>query len=123
MKFNDVQSSIEFCRKQQLAGHVLWYSRGVLDVYAKEFTSFYDVAKTGRAPNPFKPFDWRPLPIVATKSGDAWRATVKTPGKYQVIVRTGDAWHTAQSTFIMNAGEQTIPGTGDAVELIVDRRP
>ena len=35
MKADDLTSVIDFTRKQELAGHVLWFSRGVLDVYPK----------------------------------------------------------------------------------------
>ena len=42
-------------------GHVLWFSRGVLDVYPDELTAFYDVKTKGFAANPHFPADWRPV--------------------------------------------------------------
>lgn len=121
MPFADVQKAIEFTREQQLAGHVLWFSQGVLDVYPKEFAAFYDVAKNGRAANPNTPDGWRPMPIVATRAGDAWRATVATAGRYQIIARRDGTWRTLR-TIDATPGEQSIEADADAVELLVDRR-
>lgn len=123
MKWDDVRKSIEYTREQRMLGHVLWFSRGVLDVYPKEFAAFYDVAKNGPAANPQKTSGWRPLPIVATRTaGGAWRARVEVPGTYQVIARRGDTWH-AVRTLDAKAGDVTIEAEGEAVELLVDRRP
>jgi uncharacterized lipoprotein YddW (UPF0748 family) len=122
MKWDDVRKSVEFTREQKTLGLVLWFSRGVLDVYPKEFAAFYDVAKNGPAANPQKTVGWRPLPIVATRAADgAWRARVETPGSYQVIARRGDAWHVVR-TIDAKAGEVTVDADGEAVELLVDRR-
>ena len=122
MPWPDVRQVLDFCRKREIAGHVFWFSRGVLDVYPKQIAAYYDVPKNGRSPNPFKPHDWRPTPIVATRAGDAWRATLTQAGKYQVIARRGDAWQTVR-TLELKPGEATIEADGDAVELLVDRRP
>ena len=124
MSFADVRKSIEFGRERKLLGHVLWFSRGVLDVYPKEFAAFYDVAKNGRATNPNKPDDWRPLPIVAERAGErAWRVAVPARGKYVAIARVGEAWRTAAEIDADKSGTRDLVGIdADAVELLLDRR-
>ena len=39
--WDDVRKSIELVRKTGGGGHVLWFSRGVLDLYPTELTAFY----------------------------------------------------------------------------------
>lgn len=123
IKFDDLKNVIEFTRKQQLAGHVLWFSRGVLDVYPDQLKQFYDVKKNGRASNPFKAGDWRPLPVVAKHSdGNVWKANVTQAGRYRVIAQAKGSWSEV-TTLEMGLGEQTIVQDADAVELLIDRRP
>ena len=50
--WDDLRKSIELTRTTGSGGHVLWFSRGVLDVYPDELTAFYDVAGQGHAPHP-----------------------------------------------------------------------
>ena len=42
--FEEVKKSIELVRSSGGGGHVLWFSRGVLDVYPIELKGLYDVA-------------------------------------------------------------------------------
>jgi uncharacterized lipoprotein YddW (UPF0748 family) len=122
IKFQDLANVIEFCRKQELGGHVLWFSRGVLEVYPQELKAFYDVASKGPAVNPFKPADWRPLPIVATRGeGNSWKASVTQTGRYRVIARTDGVWRETVTTDL-KPGDHTFIEDADAVELLVDRR-
>jgi uncharacterized lipoprotein YddW (UPF0748 family) len=123
MPWEGLKASIEHGRNQNIAGHCLWFSRGVLDIYPEQLKAFYDVANKGHAAHPFKPGDWRPAPIVATKTeGGSWRAKVDLKGRYRVIAKKNGAWH---ETISMNfaEGTHTIVEDADAVELLVDRRP
>jgi uncharacterized lipoprotein YddW (UPF0748 family) len=123
MKADDLKTVLDFTRKQELAGHVLWFSRGVLDLYPNELKAYYDVEKNGRASNPFKAGDWRPLPTVATRStGDAWTAKVEQAGRYRLIAKKAGAWSEITS-LDLTVGEHTFVQDGDAVELLIDRRP
>lgn len=57
--WDQLRRSIELAREQGNGGHVLWFSRGVLDVFAEQLTAFYDVKERGFVPNPHFPRDWR----------------------------------------------------------------
>ena len=126
MSWDEVKSSIEFCRRQKLLGHAIWFSRGVLELYPTEFANFYDVDHAGPASNPLKPGNWRPLPIRATRAGGAaWRATLPRQGKYAVIARVGSGpWRIAAEIDASEPGERLLSVVNaDVVELLVDRRP
>jgi len=68
--WEDLRKSIELAREKGNGGHVLWFSRGVLDVYPKELTEFYDVKHKGMAANPHFGADWRPLPLPLSQESD-----------------------------------------------------
>jgi uncharacterized lipoprotein YddW (UPF0748 family) len=123
MSASDVLDSIRYERASGLGGHVLWFSRGVLDLYPQELTAFYDVSHLGQASNPQRPADWRPLPIVATpQSAHSWKFTVDTPGRYTLIAKKGDNWFELESRQIP-AGPGTIEQSDiDALELLIDHR-
>jgi len=57
--WEQLHDSIMLGRKSGNGGHVLWFSRGVLDIYEKELTAFYDVANKGAAANPHFLAGWR----------------------------------------------------------------
>lgn len=123
MKWSDMEDALDYCRTQEIAGHVLWFSRGVLDVYPEQFKTYYDVANKGHAANPFKPGDWRPMPIVAQRGeGNQWKANVVTKGRYRIIAKQGDGWSEIAS-MELTVGEHTLVQEADAVELLIDRRP
>jgi hypothetical protein len=122
MEWNDLKSSLEFTREQEIAGHCLWFSRGVLEVYPDELKAFYDVANKGHANNPFKPGDWRKPPVVAEKSGDAWKFHLTQKGRYRVIVKKNGRWAEVNSQ-VFEAGDHTmVDPEAQAVELLNDRR-
>lgn len=50
--WEDLRKSIELVRNTGGGGHVLWFSRGVTDVYPNELAAFYDIKKTGYIANP-----------------------------------------------------------------------
>ena len=107
------------------AGHVWWYSAGVLEADEAQLTAYYDVATNGYADRPDRPAGWRPAPVVATAATSGkWTVTLAEPAeRYQVIARTGDAWSVVLNT-VLPSGAITLTtgGTYAAVELLVDRR-
>ena len=98
LTWDDLKKSIELTRSSGSKGHVLWFSRGVLDVYPKQLTEFYDVAHTGPAPHPKFNANWRPASIRLTKGdqfkgGDTWNAPGPIPAsEYSLIVKHAGAW-------------------------------
>lgn len=119
----EVTETIKYTRFKKMGGHVLWFSRGVLDVHPEPLRDFYNVAQLGRAPHPARPADWRPLPTVATKVSESqWNVTVATAGKYRMIAKKNGRWELVRSS-AFSAGPQTLEISGaSAVELLVDRR-
>lgn len=137
----DVERKIRQVRASGAAGHCLWFSRGVLNVYPEPFERFY--AESGPAVHTHLPIDWRPAPIEARRPPDAplgWVADVPTAGRYRLIARRGDAWKSivslelpagevrldrafaqAEETDDLAANEAAFLAA-DAVELLVDRR-
>jgi hypothetical protein len=123
MPWEGLKQSLDFTRQQEIAGHCLWFSRGVLEVYPKQLEAYYDVAGKGQANNPFKPRDWRRPPIVATQNGDAFVAQVDRKARFRVIVKRDGRWTETMSREF-DAGAHTFVEPGaDAVELLIDRRP
>ncbi len=133
--WQQLRSSIELVRKQRQGGHVLWFSRGVLDVFAAELTALY--AQTP-AQNPNFATGWR-RPAVALQAGSAgtWHLPAGThlpADKYRVVVNDGQYWRYAQDLMLLNSQQPLVltlktggePGatTGriERVELLVDRR-
>ncbi|MEM8781943.1 MAG: family 10 glycosylhydrolase [Planctomycetota bacterium] len=144
----DMVKKLDLTRKTKTGGHVHWFSRGVLEVYPEELEAYYDVAKNGPAAHPKFGSEHRPAPIQLRKvfEGDpqaddpsqrnaAWhyhgRPDLGVPpepltGRYRVIGRVGDAWHTIRTvdfTDIKHNVIRDIDPRFDAVELLVDRRP
>jgi uncharacterized lipoprotein YddW (UPF0748 family) len=94
--WDQLRKSIELTRANGNGGHVHWFSRGVLDVYPKELTSFYDVKGLGPAPHPKFHHDWRPAPVVLGRGGEKglWVAPWPAVGLYHVIAKAAgaDGW-------------------------------
>jgi uncharacterized lipoprotein YddW (UPF0748 family) len=123
MPWEGLKQSLDFTRQQEIAGHCLWFSRGVLEVFPKQLEAYYDVAGKGHANNPFKPRDWRRPPIVAKQNGDAFVAQVDRKARFRVIVKRDGRWvETMSRDFDAGAHTFVEPGA-EAVELLVDRRP
>jgi hypothetical protein len=152
--WDDLRKSIELVRTEAWrdataggAGHVHWFSRGVLDVYPKELTEFYNVAEVGHARHPkFSPA-WRPGSIVLNKgnpvgTGDdaanEWKLEgMRIPGDHTLIVKRArpdgsqSAWEPVADK--MTSGpvapggpalsmRVVLPANVIAVELLIDRR-
>jgi uncharacterized lipoprotein YddW (UPF0748 family) len=126
--WDDLRKSVELVRKTGGGGHVHWFSRGVLDVFPNELTTFYDVVGKGRSPHPVFGADWRPAPIRMIKKDGVWNAEVPT-GAYRVIAKKNGVWRTIgahTATKSDGPGLLPVPAVRDdgyeAVELLVDRR-
>ncbi len=123
--FNDLQAMIEATRTTGTAGHSIWYSQGVRDLYSAELTAFYDVANDGHAANPIFGEGHRPAPIVGTFLGSGmWEFQVPDAGGYQIIgKKTGGGWEQFNSLLLPGGTVQKfLPGAIEA-ELLVDYRP
>jgi uncharacterized lipoprotein YddW (UPF0748 family) len=133
-----LHDSIKLVRQQQQGGHVLWFSRGVLDVFAAELTALY--AQNGAAParNPNFQTGWRsPAIALAPLASGAWQLPAGTrlpAGRYRAVAYDGQQWRYAQDV-VWRGGSQasviTVKNDGDGraaterterVELLVDRR-
>lgn len=103
-------------------GHVHWYSRGVLDLYADELAALY--AEAGPAHHPQLGPGWRPAPLVGRRTeGGRWRVRVEEPGRYRLVTRRDGVWRlTGTGTYAVGPAEIEAPAA-EAVELLVDRRP
>jgi len=119
----DLIKCIQYSRQQKLAGHVLWFSRGVLDVYPKQLMAFYDVADTGQAPHPARPADWRPAPVVCHRAANGeWSASITTAGNYSVIAKENGRWRVMQSNPLPAGSFSIACETASQMELLMDRR-
>lgn len=134
LSWDDLKKSIELTRTTNSGGHVHWFSRGVLDLYEKELTDFYNVKEKGHAPHPRFPADWRPPPqklrmnpYLGPMDSRIWRVMTPVPADYLVSsvnngVRatiTGIAIKTATPR---KAYEVATPKAHEDVEILVDRR-
>ena len=123
--WEQLRGSIALTRRLGQAGHALWFSRGVLDLYARELGAFY--GQSGPARSPFFPPHWRKPSIALRTTGPRdgqrmWPVPAREPGRYRLIGHDGQRWHYL---------EQPVPAAGEAlaldprwqaVELLVDRR-
>jgi len=123
--WEDLQKSIELTRTTKSGGHVLWFSRGALDLYPQQLTSFYDAARVGIPANPHFVKDWRTPSIALKKAGKGWEAGGVATGKYRLIVNDGTAWDYAND-IVVDAASMTVrvelPEGVTRAELLVDRR-
>lgn len=135
--WEDLKKSVELSRTSRNKGHVHWFSRGVLDVFPTELTSFYDVKSTGPIAHPRFGANWR-MPSIPLSSRvekpamrKSWSLLNVPNGTYQVIERTAKKpWRYRQGPPITVSTDR--PGVAqniitemdiEAVELLIDRRP
>ena len=118
MPEGDLQRVVEHARDTKIGGVVLWFSRGVLEVMPDAVAEAFEQP----ARHPLRPADWRPMPIVAERSGGRWTVDVEQAGPYRVIALLDGQWRVVERrTF--DAGEATVRvNAAKAVELLVDRR-
>lgn len=127
--YADVQQMIERSRSEGAAGHSLWYSAGVRDLYGPQLTAFYDVAGQGHSLNPQFPVDWRPTSLVAVTIGgtpDMWSVEVTAAGRYRIVARLGSnansAWSEIAAVELIAGMHQFSLLGAREVEFLVDRR-
>jgi uncharacterized lipoprotein YddW (UPF0748 family) len=133
--WEDLARSIQLTRATNAGGHVLWFSRGVLDLYPAQLKSFYN----GWTHSPRFPPDWRaqsiPLsrmgPVAGESSGPsrAWyHPALDAGGAYRVVGFDGKRWRYLDRRTL---GERTATDRRTylyadddylEVELVIDRR-
>ncbi len=123
-KFNpwpDIEKELDYVRQTGSAGHVIWFSPGVLEQYPDKFNAYYDVQ--GAARNPRVPADWRPLPLVCRQiSPNVFTCQVNQKGRYRIAVDRDGVW-SINEVRDLAVGEARFEIDGvDAVELLIDRR-
>lgn len=133
--WNQLKRSIELTRQSNNGGHVLWYSRGVLDVYPLELQAFY--TSSGAASSPYFPVDWRKASIPMRKNNSVmsdqrnkteWQVSGLAAGNYRVIGADINGWHYLDElTFLHVGGENSqlklsLPAHFTQLELLIDRR-
>ncbi len=121
--YEALEQMIETTRSAGVAGHSIWYSRGVRDDYGDELRAFYDVAGEGHAINPV--FDYqRPPPVVGTPAGsNLWGFEIPAGQGYRLVAEIGGTWRELSAGFFP-AGERELTVFGASqVELLADRRP
>ena len=124
--WEQLRGSIELTRKLGNGGHVLWFSRGVLDVYAAQLRSFY--LESGAAQSPRVPQGWRPASIALTRveaESGKWRVPALPAGHYRLIGNDGAAWHylgDAAPASVLAGRVLPVPPRFTQVELLMDRR-
>jgi len=126
-----LRDSMLLARREGNGGHVLWFSRGVLDLYATELTAFY--ASSGAARSPRFPAGWRTASVPLVRDADqplVWRlpmATSLPQARPRLIGHDGQRWHYLDET--IDSGDRSaaprfvrLSAPWQRVELIVDRR-
>lgn len=132
--WEDVRRSIDLVRETGGGGHVLWFSRGVLDVYPTELTALY--RSQGPASHPYfaakTEGDWRPIAIPLIPTGKP--APMNTfrfecppirPAEYLLIARENGVRKIVRPINAVQGrpGTLAIPPRLEEPELLLDRRP
>ncbi|WP_269531504.1 glycoside hydrolase family 10 protein [Chitinimonas sp. BJYL2] len=131
--WQQLKDSIELTRREGNGGHVLWFSRGVLDLYPKELTEYYRAS--GPAISPWFPAGWRQPSIALERqpgndtNAAAWQNTgAIAAGDYRLIGFDGQRWHYLDEQRLATpvAGSDKVrfiaPARFERVELLLDRR-
>jgi uncharacterized lipoprotein YddW (UPF0748 family) len=132
--WTQLRDSMALVRQLGQGGHVLWFSRGVLDLHAAPLTAWY--AQTGPARSPFFAPGWRrPSAPLRRDDNDAARWLLPNPagtlpaGRYRAIVFDGRDWRYWTVPAVVADGVPTAVtidpnamGSTQRVELLVDRR-
>ncbi|MEY2593739.1 MAG: hypothetical protein RI972_1428, partial [Pseudomonadota bacterium] len=134
--WDQLRRSMELVDGLGQGGHVLWFSRGVLDLYAQELQAWY--RQWGPAHSPRFPVGWRPgswALVRAKPTGTAqadlasevrWATEHLPAGRYRMVGRrpASRAWQEIQSVQQAQAGPAAfvMAGGWDRVELLIDRR-
>jgi hypothetical protein len=123
--WDQLRRSIELARTTGGGGHVLWFSRGVLDLYEKELSAFY--RETGAAHSPRFAPGWRSPSIALVRSGQArrgmqrWQVRSHPRGQYRLIGHDGVTWRYLDA-LAPGARAVRVPTKFSPVEMLLDRR-
>jgi uncharacterized lipoprotein YddW (UPF0748 family) len=119
-----LRDGIALTRRLGQGGHVLWFSRGVLDVHPNARQALY--AAHGAAHSPRFPAGWRPLPVAMQPASGAgvWQAAAVPAGLWRVIGLEDGNWRELQTLEQTRCGplHLVVSATLQAVELLLDRR-
>jgi uncharacterized lipoprotein YddW (UPF0748 family) len=124
--WEQLRASIALARSLGNGGHVLWFSRGVLELHADALQALY--AHSGPARSPHFSAGWR-RPAVALSMPQAdgaltrWTVPAMPTDRYRVIGHDGLRWRYGPSISVPGASTLRLPAAWKAAELIVDRRP
>ncbi|WP_442484567.1 glycoside hydrolase family 10 protein [Aeoliella sp. SH292] len=123
--YADLEAMIERTRAEGAAGHSIFFSKSVRDVYGQQLTEFYDVENQGPAVNPLFAADWRSMPIVGAPEGttNTWQFEVQQGNRYRVVAKVGAYWQELSSMPLASGTQELVVPGASAVELLVDRRP
>jgi uncharacterized lipoprotein YddW (UPF0748 family) len=127
--WDELRQSIDLTRKTGSGGHVLWFSRGVLDVYPNELTTFYN----GHVESPKFEKGWRRPSIglfrgAIAGSRNEWSHPDIPRGRYRLIGHDGKTWHYVDEQIIERSSGASgktvffVDAIYREVELILDRR-
>lgn len=127
-EWSQLRRSILLARELGNGGHVLWYSRGVLDLYQKELTAFYRAS--GSAVSPHFGAGWREVsaPLSRHAGGKSkrgivwWRIKPHQRYGYRVIGYDGVRWHYLDGVGANGDGILALSVRYSQVELVRDRR-
>lgn len=129
--WDQLRESIDLVRQSGNGGHVLWYSKGVLENFPSELAMLYAKA----AVNPHFPANWRPVsrplfrvPGFGSSAGESrWMVYDMPRGMHRLIGFDGIRWELIDRAPIESgaAGVQVIfdlPARYREVEILMDRR-
>ena len=124
--YSDLEAMLDVTRSTGAAGHSIFFSWTVRDIYGQELTSYYDVSNSGPAASSIYGADWRPVPIVgAPVSGSTgqWEFNVDQSSKYRVVAQIGAYWKEVDRVPLTEGSTVLSVQGASAVELLLDRRP
>lgn len=123
--WDQLRRSIELTRTLGSGGHVLWFSRGVLDLYGSELTDFYRASGPAFSRH-FGP-GWRQRAIELKPVGRAeggrqrWQVPAHPGGTYRLIAHDGSHWRYLDDVRPARRGVR-FPQKFKQVEMVLDRR-
>lgn len=124
--YADLEAMIERTRTEDTAGHSIFFSWTVRDIYGDQLTDFYDVAGNGPASSPVFGADWRPDAVVGIpddSAADTWNFDVPQGNRYRLVAKIGAYWQEVTSLPIAPGTRSAVVPGASAVELLLDRRP
>ena len=127
--WEDLKKSIELERGTGGGGHVLWYSRGVLDLFPEELKGFYG----GQVANPKfvdghgAPYRTGSVRLARSECNEGtceWRGEGVEAGKYSVISFRSGGWKPEEAVVVefRGAASVRIAEGAERVELLRDMR-